>query len=113
MPLETCPKHICRECGTDLKALGLRPTAIFCTPAHRKAWNNRRMIRGAELYDLIMAQNYERDQRKPLELQSLISRLASVYRDADKALRDGRKSWDVKEAIARMPLTYSTEGDKR
>lgn len=105
--------HLCRECGCDLAPLGLKPSAAFCSPAHRKAWNNRRMIRGAELYDLIMADQYERDLRGPLELRAQISRLARVYRDADKALRNGRQSWNAREAIARLPLTYSTEGDRR
>lgn len=101
----------CRECGLELK--DKKPGALFCTPEHRKAFNNRRMIRGAEMYDLIMAQNYERELRSPLELQTLISRLARAARDSDKFLRDGRKSWNAQETADRIPLAYGEEGDKR
>lgn len=105
--------HTCRECGCDLRPLGLKPTAIFCTPAHRKDWNNRRAIRGGELYDLVMAQNYERELRKPEALMSVISNLARAYRDSDKNLRDGRKSWDAQGTLKRLPMAFGTEGDKR
>lgn len=101
----------CRECGIPLE--GKRSGAVFCSPEHRKAFNNRRMVRGAELYDLIMAQNYERELRKPEALMSVISNLARAYRDSDKTLRQGRKSWDARETLARLPLAFGTEGDKR
>lgn len=71
------------------------------------------MVRGSELYDLFMAQAFERDKRKPLELFTTLNRLAAAYRAADKALRDGRKSWHVEEALSRMPISYGAEGDKR
>lgn len=101
----------CRECGTKFAAK--RSTMVFCCADCRKAWNNRRMIRGGELYDFIMADQYERDKRSELELRAMVSRLARAYRDADKALRDGRKSWDVTEAFLRIPLGFSDEGDRR
>ena len=103
--------HICRECGCDLKPLGLRAGAVFCGPKHRKDWHNRRAVRGAEMYDLIMANAFERDKRAGV--LSMLSRLASAYRDADKAKRDGRKSWDLGEAIERIPLAFGASGDKR
>lgn len=106
-------RHICRECGCDLAPLGLRKGAVFCTPVHRKAWNNRRMVRGAELYDLLMADNYERDLRGEHKLLGLAHSLMRAYRDSDKHLRNGRKSWDAKEAIDRVPLAFGAEGDKR
>lgn len=102
----------CRECGCELRPLGLKVGAVFCTPVHRKAWNNRRMQRGAELYDIWMANNYERDLRSE-GLMSIISSLARAYRDSDKHKRDGRKSWDAKETLARLPMTFGNEGDKR
>ena len=30
----------------------------------------------------------------PINIHAAMVRLISAYRDADKALRDGRKSWD-------------------
>jgi hypothetical protein len=101
----------CRECGTTFEAK--RAHAAFCCTQCRKAWNNRRAIRGAEFYDFIMADQYEREFRSELELRAMVSRLARAYRDSDKALRAGRKSWDVQEAFQRIPLGFSDEGDKR
>jgi len=103
----------CRECGCELRSLGLRPTAVFCCVEHRKAWNNRRAVRGAELYDLFMANSYERDKRKTLGLLAQMSRLTRAYRDADKALRDGRPSWNAEETIERIPFAFGNDGDKR
>lgn len=107
------PQNCCRECGLSLEGLGLRQGAVFCKPEHRKAWNNRRMIRGAELYDLVMAIRYERDFASQRNLMTVMSNLARAYRDADNALRDGRQSWNVEETLARLPMSFGAEGDKR
>lgn len=101
----------CRECGIAFEPK--QTGQFFCRPEHRKAWNNRRAIRGAEMYDVYMAMAYERSKRTDLDLFTTLNRMARAYRDADKALRDGRKSWNVEETLARLPIAYSTEGDKR
>lgn len=105
--------RLCRECGCELKPLGLKPQAAFCGPAHRKQYNNRRMIRGAELYDLMMSNRFQREDAKNLNLLSVMSNLTRAYRDADKAARNGRRSWNLQEALARLPSAYGREGDKR
>lgn len=112
-PNPLAPRGCCLECGRSLATLGLRKGATFCGADHRKAWNNRRMVRGSELYDLFMAMGYERDKRKSLDLFTTLNRLARAFRDSDKSLRDGRRSWDVDAAIERMTIAYSDEGDKR
>lgn len=101
----------CRECGIAFEAK--QAGQYFCKVEHRKAWNNRRYIRGAELYDLMMAHNYERDKRSKLDLWSLVFRLLRAYRDADVFKRNGRKSWDAEETVQRIPLGFGEEGDKR
>lgn len=106
-------KNCCRECGLELGPLGLRKGAVFCKPEHRKAWNNRRMIRGAELYDIVMAIRYDREFASTHSLMTLLSNQARAYRDADNAFRDSRDSWNIKETMARIPLAYGKEGDKR
>lgn len=107
----TAFKRTCRECGKDISHM--REGAAFCGTAHRKAWHNRRMVRGAELYDLVMALRYERDRAKQLGVMTVWANLARAYRDADVALRDGRKSWDIAEALERIPLGFGQTGDKR
>lgn len=103
-------KRTCRECGGEYQAK--RDTSAFCAPKCRQAWNNRRMIRGAELYDLFMELRFNRKSGNVKRLWTLICAVASAYRDADKALRAGRQSWDA-QAYQRIPLAYSTDGDGR
>ncbi len=103
----------CRECGTELTPEQRKKGACFCQPAHRKAWNNRRMIRGAELYDLWMERRYARDSKAAQEALTTMSNLGRAYHDADVALRDGRKSWNAQETLARLPLAFGTQGDRR
>ena len=103
----------CRECGKELTLEQRHKGACFCCAPHRKTWNNRRMIRGAELYDLFMANRYEREWADGKNLLTLMSNQARAYRDADNALRDGRKSWNAQETLARIPLAYGTQGDRR
>ena len=47
----------------------------------------------------------------PIDIHAAMVRLISAYRDADKSLRDGRKSWE-EDCLNQLPLGYSTEGDK-
>ena len=102
----------CQECGENF-ASEQRSARFCCTPC-RQTFNNRRAQRGAELYDLLMAHNYDRKTARPLHVWSLIYRLVLAYRDADASKRKGRRSWrPVKEAIADIPLAFSVDGDGR
>lgn len=95
----------CLECGASLAGRDKR--AEFCGNACRKAWNNRRLLRGAELVDVVMAGRFERADNP--DWMAEVSRLASAFRDADKARRNGRRSW----AKGKRPLAYGREGDQR
>lgn len=97
----------CKECGSPKSE-----RAIFCCQRCRLRFNNRRMLRGAELYDIFMAMRFDRERAKDERLWSSLCALASVYRDADKARREGRKSWDD-EAVKRVPYFAHKEGDRR
>jgi hypothetical protein len=80
--------NACTECG------GMHAKAgTFCSTACRQAYNNRRLQRGGEFYDLYMAYRFERELGVRLGLWQAINRLASNFRNEDKLLRDGRKSW--------------------
>jgi hypothetical protein len=53
--------HTCTECGAPFLAHArLARHAEFCGTECRKAFNNRRAMRGATLYDLFMTLRYER-----------------------------------------------------
>lgn len=84
-------KRVCQECGQPFR--GERRHAEFCCDAHRKAFNNRRMVRGAELYDLFMSLRYDRDTARLLKVWKVLCRFAAIYRDEDVRQREGRKSW--------------------
>lgn len=81
----------CRECGG--KAHVSRPDARFCSSACKAAFNNRRAMRGAQLYDLMMANRHERGVAKLLGIWTLITRLTMYWREQDVAERGGRRSW--------------------
>ena len=77
-------RHACRECGKPLDG-GRKASMEFCATPCRIAWRNRRMSRGAELYDLFMAMRYDREQAKLLGLWKLMCRMAQLWNEEDKA----------------------------
>lgn len=104
----------CLECGNTLPPAARRgPPRKFCATPCRMAFNRRRAVRGAELYDLVMAWRFQRADADKADARGLMGRLASAYRDSDKIRRAGRRSWDLAEAIERIPNVYGREGDKR
>jgi hypothetical protein len=101
----------CAECGEPFQTN--RRDAEFCGDAHRKAYNNRRAVRGAEMYDLMMTLRFERTHARDEQLWSHLCALASAYKTSDRNLRADRPSYD-KNAHKNLPLTYSnTAGDGR
>lgn len=113
--------HACLECGGEFSA---HPTlakhAEFCSPACRKAFNNRRMVRGAELYDLIMALRCDRKAATAFKVWKMICRMISDFRSEDDRERAGRHSWrHPRVVLARHPylsaivLTNNIAGNRR
>jgi hypothetical protein len=100
----------CLECGerfdTNVAA------AKNCSTACRKAFNNRRALRGAEMYDLMMKYRFDRKAASQDKTWSQLCDLATQARASDRNLRDGRISWDT-TAQDDLPLGYSSAGDGR
>jgi hypothetical protein len=84
-------KKTCDECAEEFTSK--KREARFCCTACRKTYNNRRAVRGAELYDLMMACRYDRDFAYANKLPSLMARRCSEWRDADVARNNGTRSW--------------------
>lgn len=104
--------NTCKECGAANKSI--RENAQFCCHVCANIWNNRRLMRGAEMYDLVMSMRFERATAKEHELWTTLCRVSSAYRAADKTHRAGRQSWkNIKKALSDIPQGYSTEGDGR
>lgn len=100
------PRH-CNECGDAYTPR--RADEFFCSVAHRKAFDNRAMVRGRDLYHLFMALRYERGLARARGVWAIACRLAMVWREEDQSERDGRKSWmSVNRAIARLPVVLQS-----
>ena len=97
----------CRECGAKFQLQ--RASREFCCAACRRVFNNRRMLRGAEFYDLVMATRFDRSAAQQNGAWSLLCRMAASFRYADQRERDGRPSWDdvakIKARHARVLAT--------
>jgi hypothetical protein len=82
----------CRECGAAFTAR--RASVDFCSAACRGALNNRRLKRGGQLYDLVMAWRFDRTAAAASGAQSLLCRMAAAFKAEDDRDRAGRPSWD-------------------
>ncbi len=80
----------CRECNTPLAATR-KENAEFCAVPCRIAWRNRRMSRGADLYDVFMALRFDRAVAYEKGLYALMCRMASTWNEEDKV--SGRQSY--------------------
>ena len=94
---EPCPPSYrlrlvaCLECGAAFRAR--LASDEFCGVACRKAFHNRRMRRGALVYDLLMALRFERKGAQLMGVWQALCRLASDFRQEDARERAGRRSW--------------------
>lgn len=92
-------QQCCVECGNPISGR----LKQFCSTPCRMAFNNRRMQRGAELYDLFRALRRERDTAKQLGLWSEICRLEYGWQQEDERERPGRRSYvPPKKALAHL-----------
>lgn len=93
---------ICRECGGAYTAR--RATGMFCSSPCKLSFNNRRMQRGAVLYDLFMQVRHRRSSARKLGLWTLACRLATIWKEEDDTQRSGRQSWgNVRDVLERNP----------
>lgn len=86
-------KGSCLECGTGFEAK--RATKLFCSPGCRQIWNNRRMLRGAEIYDLFMAMRFDRQAAEAEGVWNFMCRMAASFKAHDDRDREGRRSFDT------------------
>ena len=92
----------CLECGNACSK-ERQPDKLFCCSSCRLAFNNRRMQRGAEIYDLFRVLRRERDEAKRLNLWTQICRLELAWQTEDEKTRQGRKSYmPAKRALANL-----------
>lgn len=99
-------QRCCQECGAAFTAR--RSASLYCSAKCRSDWSNRRNMRGAILYDLKMAERYERTDATEAGLLAVMNRLCADWRNEDNARRAGRRSWgDWREFLAQRPYLYA------
>lgn len=86
----TATNH-CQECEKPIS--GQQRAKSFCSARCRQTFNNRRMQRGADLYDLFRALRRERGTAKALGLWTEICRLELQWQMEDERERPGRRSY--------------------
>ncbi|MET0653671.1 MAG: hypothetical protein ABWY63_14265 [Hyphomicrobiaceae bacterium] len=103
----------CDECGSQFQTNCV--TAKFCSTECRKTYNNRRAIRGAELYDFMMLRRFgdeavigvkgKGSRFYANDCLATADALVSGYHAADIENRQGRRSYntmiDAKAALKR------------
>lgn len=91
--------HTCQECGNHISGrvrgnhVSRVPGKLFCSTPCRQTFNNRRMQRGADIYDLFRALRRERSEAKRLNIWTEICRLELGWQQEDETERGGRKSY--------------------
>lgn len=96
----------CLECGSSFHPS--RYDVRFCTVPCRKAFDNRAMARGRDLYYLFMALRYERGLAKAKGLWAIACRLGTLWREEDAMEREGRKSWYALDLVlSRLPISVT------
>lgn len=102
--------QLCLECGKPLESVK-RSSQLHCSRECRNTFNNRRLQRGAILYDLFMANRYQRTLAKEIKVWGKICRAVITWREEDKAKRDGRNSWlDPRQVLQRDPSLTGVKG---
>lgn len=94
----------CDECGGEYTPR--RKDEFFCSTPCRKEFENRRMVRGAELYDLFCGYRRERPLAKELGIWTEMCRLEQRWREEDETQRAGRRSYrPLRRALQKLKDT--------
>lgn len=67
------------------------------------------MVRGADIYDLVMILRYDRDTATRNKVWRSINRLAAKFREEDMQERGGRRSWRRLRSIIETRLFLWSE----
>lgn len=87
----------CKECGAQFKPRQIGQ--VFCTPAHRLTFNNRRAAYGSAMFDIVMEMRFDRPRASSSGAWTELCVVAGRCRDVDIRERGGRKSWSTTERL--------------
>ena len=100
----------CQECGEPFTAK--KHHAKFCSTSCRKTWNNRRAMRGAQLYDAVMAMRYDRKKAKALAKKIKVGKSGRTISDADRKKVKGMAKMKKAKGMAEMKGMAKMKGFK-
>lgn len=83
-------KHTCKECNNPFESR--QYNAAFCGAPCQRAFNNRRLQRGAVLYDLLMIEAYDPEAFKRHGLAERRQELIERFHEEDTAA-NRKRSW--------------------
>lgn len=100
------PRSLCPECLEPFAAA--QRAQIFCSPAHKRAYNNRWLQRGGVVAAIYSAARQTRGGTRGTEEQRAIGRRArrdadqteQLWREQDRAANDGRGRMAALEYLA-------------
>lgn len=100
----------CRECGEPLavKSGPGRPRK-YCSVACNKLFDNRRMTRGALMYDLVMMWRWDRPAERKHDIRKLMGRVASEYFTEDQRWPTWRDIDDVLQDVTHLRFTAKVQ----
>lgn len=81
--LDPTAPPVCWETGKSLE--DAYPGSRFINQGARQDWNNRRKMRGAAVYDLLMGWRYDRPVATALGVFSTVCSLLRQWHEEDKA----------------------------
>jgi transposase-like protein len=94
-------QRICQECGESFTAK--KSHAKFCCTKCRKDYNNRRAVRGSQLYDVFMAMRYDREQAKELGIDwKFVCRMGELFNRQDETSLHGKSYRNPHEVVAEI-----------
>lgn len=100
----------CPECGTPLTAsVGRGRPKRYCSVQCDKAFDNRRMTRGALMYDLVMMWRWDRQAERKHDIRKLMGRVASEYFTEDQRWPTWREIEDVLHDVTHLRFTAKVQ----
>lgn len=96
----------CIECGREF--VPRTADNDFCNGGCQKLFLNRRAVRGAAFYDLVMTLRFDRPVATKLKVWKLLCRMAKDYHDEDLRERGDRRTFrHPRKALANKPWLFA------
>lgn len=100
-------KHRCVNCRGAFEVK--RHDADFCSNACRQDFHNRRLQRGAVLYDLLMLEEVDPDTFQRLGLDGTVSAVIAAFKQEDAAAKR-KRSYKSPKGILTDTLRFRVSG---